>query len=194
MAHLLEVSSIVLQHGGDEDEAIAGLLHDAPEDAGGRPRLEDIRLKFGDRVADIVDGCTDTYDHPKPAWRPRKEAYLARIPDALAVGAAGVGRRQVRERPGPARRLPNSGRRAVGPFQRRRRHALVCRAAADAFLAVERTSARRTPPPARQTLRTLPPVRADRSHEAGGDERREFEFRIVIGRLTSVSHDDPPGS
>jgi len=80
VAHLLEVSSLVLLHGGDEEEAIAGLLHDAPEDAGGRPRLDDIRRRFGDRVADIVDGCTDTYEHPKPAWRPRKELYLARIP------------------------------------------------------------------------------------------------------------------
>jgi len=80
LAHLLEVASIVLQHGGDEDEAIAGLLHDAPEDAGGLVRLADIRERFGDRVADIVDGCTDTYATPKPDWRPRKEAYLARIP------------------------------------------------------------------------------------------------------------------
>ena len=80
LAHLLEVASIVLQHGGDEDEAIAGLLHDAPEDAGGLDRLADIRQRFGDRVADIVDGCTDTYETPKPDWRPRKEAYLARIP------------------------------------------------------------------------------------------------------------------
>jgi (p)ppGpp synthase/HD superfamily hydrolase len=80
LAHLLEVASIVLQHGGDEDEAIAGLLHDAPEDAGGLVRLADIRERFGDRVADIVDGCTDTYETPKPAWRRRKEAYLARIP------------------------------------------------------------------------------------------------------------------
>jgi len=80
IAHLLDVSAIVLDHGGDEDEAIAGLLHDAPEDAGGRARLDDIRRTFGDRVADLVDGCTDTYDFPKPPWRPRKEAYLARIP------------------------------------------------------------------------------------------------------------------
>ena len=80
MAHLLEVSSVVLLHGGDEDEAIAALLHDAPEDAGGQPRLEDIRRTFGDRIAGIVDGCTDTYENPKPAWRPRKEAYLVRIP------------------------------------------------------------------------------------------------------------------
>ena len=84
MAHLLEVSSVVLQHGGDEEEAIAGLLHDAPEDAGGRPRLDHIRAPFGDRVAEMVDGCTDTYDCPKPAWRPRKEAYLARIPELSA--------------------------------------------------------------------------------------------------------------
>jgi (p)ppGpp synthase/HD superfamily hydrolase len=84
VAHLLEVASIVLQHGGDEDEAIAALLHDAAEDAGGHARLADIRARFGDRVADIVDGCSDTFDSPKPAWRPRKQAYLDRIPTLSA--------------------------------------------------------------------------------------------------------------
>jgi hypothetical protein len=55
VSHLLGVCSLVLEDGGDEDEAIAGLLHDACEDQGGRPRLEDIRAKFGDRVAQIVE-------------------------------------------------------------------------------------------------------------------------------------------
>src|SRR5580693_9011917 len=66
IAHLLGVASTVLTHGGDEDEAIAALLHDAVEDQGGRPRLRDIRRKFGSRVADIVAGCTDSYTEPKP--------------------------------------------------------------------------------------------------------------------------------
>lgn len=92
VSHLIEVAALVLAHGGDEDEAIAALLHDAPEDAGGLDRLEDIRSRFGGRVAGIVDGCTDTYVSPKPPWRARKEAYLERLPglsdSALLVSAA----------------------------------------------------------------------------------------------------------
>ena len=74
VTHLLAVAAIVGENGGTEDEVIAALLHDAPEDHGGRERLEDIRERFGDRVAEIVAGCTDTYEEPKPAWRQRKEA------------------------------------------------------------------------------------------------------------------------
>ncbi|MDF0668875.1 MAG: HD domain-containing protein [Nitrospira sp.] len=76
IAHLLAVSSLVISHGGDEDEAIAGLLHDAVEDQGGKPTLERIRARFGECVADIVKGCTDTDVQPKPPWRERKERYL----------------------------------------------------------------------------------------------------------------------
>jgi (p)ppGpp synthase/HD superfamily hydrolase len=79
VAHLLAVSSLVMENGGDEDAAIAALLHDAVEDQGGRRVLEEIRLRFGERVARIVDGCTDAYGIPKPPWRGRKEAYLARL-------------------------------------------------------------------------------------------------------------------
>lgn len=82
LSHLLAVAALVLEHGGTEDEAIAALLHDAVEDAGGRPRLEDIQLRFGDRVADIVLGCTDAEVCPKPPWRARKEAYIAHLQDA----------------------------------------------------------------------------------------------------------------
>jgi (p)ppGpp synthase/HD superfamily hydrolase len=71
------VCAIVLAYGGDEEEAIAALLHDAPEDCGGRAVLEVIRRRFGERVACIVEGCTDTFEQPKPPWRARKEAYLA---------------------------------------------------------------------------------------------------------------------
>ena len=79
VSHLIGVSSIALEHGANEDEAIAALLHDAVEDAGGKPTLEMIRSRFGSAVAEIVDGCTDSYEEPKPAWRPRKEAYLAHL-------------------------------------------------------------------------------------------------------------------
>ena len=79
-AHLLSTASLVLQFGGDEDQAIAGLLHDAVEDAGGRNTLNKLRDQFGPVVADIVEGCTDTFEDPKPAWRVRKEKYIASIP------------------------------------------------------------------------------------------------------------------
>ena len=82
VSHLLAVASLVLDDGGDEDEAIAALLHDAVEDQGGAARLEDIRRRFGSRVADIVEGCSDTDAAPKPPWRGRKEAYIARLSTA----------------------------------------------------------------------------------------------------------------
>jgi (p)ppGpp synthase/HD superfamily hydrolase len=82
IAHLLAVASLALEYGANEDEAIAALLHDAAEDAGGEGRLADIRARFGSAVADIVDGCTDTYETPKPPWRKRKEAYIAHLAHA----------------------------------------------------------------------------------------------------------------
>jgi (p)ppGpp synthase/HD superfamily hydrolase len=92
MAHLLGVASIVLSHGGDEDLAIAALLHDGPEDQGGLAILKEIELIFGKRVADVVDACTDTYDDPKPEWLARKQNYIAGVrhksADARLVVAA----------------------------------------------------------------------------------------------------------
>jgi (p)ppGpp synthase/HD superfamily hydrolase len=80
VAHLLAVCSLVIEHGGSEDQAIAALLHDAAEDQGGEPRLSEIRARYGAAVADIVADCTDAWTEPKPPWRPRKEAYLAALP------------------------------------------------------------------------------------------------------------------
>lgn len=92
IAHLLGVCSLTLEAGGDEDQAIAALLHDAAEDQGGRETLEEIRGGFGDRVASIVEACTDTFEDPKPAWRRRKERYLEHLesvpPEALLVACA----------------------------------------------------------------------------------------------------------
>lgn len=82
LAHLLRVAGIVLEFGGDEDEAIAALLHDAVEDQGGPQTREEILRRFGPKVVQIVDGCTDTDQRPKPPWRPRKEAYLERLRQA----------------------------------------------------------------------------------------------------------------
>lgn len=84
IAHLLGVASIALEYGASEDEAIAALLHDAIEDQGGGATREEIRRRFGDKVTEIVDGCTDADTVPKPPWRDRKEAYLAHIPNASA--------------------------------------------------------------------------------------------------------------
>jgi (p)ppGpp synthase/HD superfamily hydrolase len=82
ISHLLAVAAIVLEHGGTEDEAIAALLHDAVEDQGGQATLALIRDRYGDTVAAIVAGCTDTDEAHKPSWRPRKERYLAHFADA----------------------------------------------------------------------------------------------------------------
>lgn len=85
VAHLLAVASIALEHGANETEAIAALLHDAIEDqakgdaAGLRTR---IREKFGPEALEIVEGCTDAETIPKPPWRERKEVYLAHLADA----------------------------------------------------------------------------------------------------------------
>lgn len=79
IGHLLSVTSIVIEYGGDEEMAIAALLHDAVEDQGGMQRLREIRRKFGKRVAQIVEGCTDSYTEPKPPWMDRKRAYVARV-------------------------------------------------------------------------------------------------------------------
>ena len=79
IAHLMGVASVVLEAGGDEDLVIAALLHDVVEDCGGAPMLKQVRRRFGKRVADIVDGCTDAYTIPKPPWRERKQSYLRRL-------------------------------------------------------------------------------------------------------------------
>jgi len=84
VAHVLGVSSLVLEHGGDEDEAIAALLHDAVEDQGGAATLARIADAFGARVAEIVRGCSDSMGEPKPPWRERKEQYLAHLVSASA--------------------------------------------------------------------------------------------------------------
>jgi (p)ppGpp synthase/HD superfamily hydrolase len=84
LAHLMAVAAITMEHGGDEDEVTAALLHDAVEDAGGRPTLDLIRQQFGAKVADIVEGCTDADTIPKPPWRQRKETYIAHLASASA--------------------------------------------------------------------------------------------------------------
>jgi (p)ppGpp synthase/HD superfamily hydrolase len=96
IAHLMSVCALVFEAGGDEDQAIAALLHDAVEDQGGLPTLDTIRHLFGDRVADAVESCSDsTVSDPakKLPWRERKEKYLAHLrstknKDVLLVAVA----------------------------------------------------------------------------------------------------------
>lgn len=82
ISHLMAVASLVLENGGDEDTAIAALLHDAVEDQGGRETLDIIRSRFGERVADIVRHCSDSDTTPKPPWKERKEKALRRLEKA----------------------------------------------------------------------------------------------------------------
>ena len=84
IAHLMGVASLVLEFGGDEDLAIAALLHDVVEDCGGAPMLKEVRRRFGSRVAKIVDGCTDSDTYPKTPWRERKETYIRHLKTADA--------------------------------------------------------------------------------------------------------------
>ena len=92
IAHLMAVSALVLENGGDEDQAIAALLHDAVEDQGGKKTLEEIRQRYGERVARIVDSCSDSDTIPKPPWNERKQAYIDHLrqahPDVILVSLA----------------------------------------------------------------------------------------------------------
>jgi (p)ppGpp synthase/HD superfamily hydrolase len=91
IGHLLQVAGLVLEHGGDEEQAIGGMLHDAIEDVGAEQEAV-IAERFGSRVARIVRACTDADTSPKPPWRARKEAYIAHLAhcdrDVLLVSAA----------------------------------------------------------------------------------------------------------
>lgn len=79
IAHLLSVAALTIEHGGSEDQAIAALLHDGPEDQGGEATLAEIRTRFGEGVARIVADCSDTFETPKPPWAERKRHYLAHL-------------------------------------------------------------------------------------------------------------------
>jgi (p)ppGpp synthase/HD superfamily hydrolase len=82
LAHVLGVTSLVLEDGGSETEAIAALLHDTAEDGGGELILDQIGEQFGAEIAEIVRQCSDTLTTPKPPWRGRKEAHLAKLATA----------------------------------------------------------------------------------------------------------------
>lgn len=92
ISHPLAVAGIVMEHGGGENEAIAALLHDGIEDGGGQPVREEILRRFGEQVAEIVEGCTDTDQTPKPPWLERKKAYIEHVrhapPSVALVSAA----------------------------------------------------------------------------------------------------------
>ena len=84
LSHLLALASLVIENGENEDEAIAALLHDAVEDCGGKEAMKKIRIDFGENVAAIVDGCTETDQNPKPPWKERKDKYIAHMRVACA--------------------------------------------------------------------------------------------------------------
>lgn len=79
ISHLLSVAALVLEDGGDEDEAIAALLHDAIEDQGGKATRKAIANMFGEKVTRIVDGCTESDTMPKPPWKERKQGYIDKL-------------------------------------------------------------------------------------------------------------------
>lgn len=93
--HPMGVASLVLEAGGDEEQAIAALLHDVPEDCGGEARLTEILEMFGPRVEAMVRGCSDSLvaeKEDKAPWRERKQAHIDHVAtahmDTLIVTAA----------------------------------------------------------------------------------------------------------
>ncbi len=95
VSHLVAVAALVMEDGGDENDVIAALLHDAVEDQGGTETAAVIREQFGDQVADVVIECSDAAPEAgdeKPPWHERKRHHLAGIADmsasALRVSAA----------------------------------------------------------------------------------------------------------
>jgi (p)ppGpp synthase/HD superfamily hydrolase len=82
IAHLLGVAALVLEAGGNEDEAIAALLHDAVEDQGGAMTRAEILQQFGATVVAIVDGCTEPEPKPEQSWREHKLQYLEQLRSA----------------------------------------------------------------------------------------------------------------
>ena len=90
IAHLLSVCGMTIENGGDEDEAVGALLHDAAEDHGGEPRLRDIAERFGESVAQIVRDCSDSLTEDperKAPWEERKPAYVRHLGDGACEGA-----------------------------------------------------------------------------------------------------------
>ena len=79
ISHLLGVTALVLEDSGSEEEAIAALLHDAIEDRGGDKIRQEIKAKFGELVAEIVEDCTESDTDPKPAWKERKLATIKKL-------------------------------------------------------------------------------------------------------------------
>lgn len=95
ISHPFGVAALIIEAGGDEDQAIAGLLHDVAEDCGGEVRLTEISEKFGSRVAGIVRGCSDSLvvdQTKKDPWKVRKQAHIDHLAsadvDTLLVTAA----------------------------------------------------------------------------------------------------------
>jgi (p)ppGpp synthase/HD superfamily hydrolase len=86
--HLLGVTSLVLEHGGDELQATAAVLHDVVEDQGGARRLEDVRARFGPDVAELVEALSDAVlldGEPEPSWRSRKGGYVEHLRELVAA-------------------------------------------------------------------------------------------------------------
>ena len=116
-SHLFGTCAIALDHGANEDQAIAALLHDAIEDVHYAPGARDAVAAFGPEVLRIVEACTDADTHPKPPWKARKVAYLEHLADAdgavLLVSAVGQAPQRAVDGRGP----PARGRGPVGSLQ-----------------------------------------------------------------------------
>src|ERR1700722_4202247 len=69
--HIQEVAALVDESGGSAEEIAAAWLHDVVEDT--QYTIADIRQRFGDIVAYIVDGLTDPKDYEGMPTLERKD-------------------------------------------------------------------------------------------------------------------------
>ena len=121
MAHLLAVAAVVIEYGGDEDETIAALLHDAVEDQGGLATREEIRRRFGEKVVRDCRWLHRRGRTPKPPWWQRKEAFIGRLRQASASVRLVVAADKLHNARSILHELSPAGRIAVGSFPRRPR-------------------------------------------------------------------------
>jgi (p)ppGpp synthase/HD superfamily hydrolase len=173
VAHLLGVASIAMEYGADEDQAIAALLHDAPEDCGGRPILEMIRQRFGEEAADIVEACTDTFEDPKPDWVTRKVEYLVHLRDASPAARLVSAADKLHNARAILKDYRAVGEKVFDRFKRSKWHTIwYYRTLADSFLEFAKTEE-----PQRWLAEELDRVVAELEAESGEGLGRDEVFR-----------------
>jgi hypothetical protein len=198
VSHLLAVAGLVLENGGGEVEAIGALLHDAAEDHGGHAMLEIIRRRFGEDVAEIVAGCSDTLESRKPVWRARKEAFVARLEEASPSTRRVVAADKLHNLRCLLSDVRSEGARAFDRFETSTRddQAWYYTACAEALLAAEDSVlARRVAGAARRLEKAVDRLNAEDARAAQGslfDPRPTIDPDSSVPAVSAVEDPDNP--